>query len=485
MQSLVYLLAVLLACSIGHVSGAALPDKVYGVNLGSWLIVESWMQPQEWHNMGGETCTGTCSGCISTEYALTQANPSTADATFAKHWSTWFNQTDVDKLSAAGINTVRIPIGYWILEALVDRTSEYYPRGGISYLRNGLKMLKAAGITAILDHHGLPGVQSPNQMSTGRCTTDVQFYTTSNYRRALTWSAVMTALSHLDPVFGSVAAIEAANEPIANASLTPGYGDFQKDFVRVVRAVELIIGVPVPNTTLAQSISTTNLTLALTEVSSANGAVFTDMVVSALKAASPILQGLATQFSLDSVTNFNKATTKTMSPLVASFMSVRWQYNNPPNPVNAAIGPQAYDSHVYYSASKADPTESAYLTSICNTAIFTTAASVKNDPLVVGEWALLTGFHATDAFLVKWADAQKLAYNQGRGWIFWNFKIENSSLASGVLREWSYLGGLERGYFTKDPSKLNDSTVCDSYVNTTAAKARTLSHRASGHRLVL
>ncbi len=31
-----------------------------------------------------------------------------------------------------------------------------------------------------------------------------------------------------------------------------------------------------------------------------------------------------------------------------SFMDVLWQYNNPPNPSDAAIGPQAYDHHLYY-----------------------------------------------------------------------------------------------------------------------------------------
>lgn len=35
----------------------------------------------------------------------------------------------------------------------------------------------------------------------------------------------MTALSHLDPDFGSVVAIEAVNEPIMDATQTPGYGD--------------------------------------------------------------------------------------------------------------------------------------------------------------------------------------------------------------------------------------------------------------------
>jgi hypothetical protein len=29
-------------------------------------------------------------------------------------------------------------------------------------------------------------------------------------------------------------------------------------------------------------------------------------------------------------------------------MDILWQYNNPSNPSDAAIGPQAYDHHLYY-----------------------------------------------------------------------------------------------------------------------------------------
>jgi hypothetical protein len=67
---------------------------------------------------------------------------------------------------------------------------------------------------------------------------------------------------------------------------------------------------------------------------------------------------------------------------------------------------------------------------------------VNNTPMWVGEWALSTQFNATDDFLKKWADAQKLAYSQGAGWLvrsfylrdqigciyptsqFWSFKLE-------------------------------------------------------------
>jgi hypothetical protein len=35
--------------------------------------------------------------------------------------------------------------------------------------------------------------------------------------------------------------------------------------------------------------------------------------------------------------------------IALSFMDINWQYNDPPNPADAAIGPQGYDNHLYYS----------------------------------------------------------------------------------------------------------------------------------------
>ncbi|POV96243.1 hypothetical protein PSHT_15254 [Puccinia striiformis] len=90
---------------------------------------------------------------------------------------------------------------------------------------------------------------------------DVQFYKDHNYQRALTWSAVVTSMSHLDTDFSSVVAIECINEPLSDsilphwsidwrsvhrhlqASLTPGLEQYYSDFVTITRVVEFTIGV--------------------------------------------------------------------------------------------------------------------------------------------------------------------------------------------------------------------------------------------------
>lgn len=462
-------LALLTVSFVGLV-GAGLPGTIYGVNLGSWLVLESWMLPQEWLDMGGEQCQD-CSTCIASEFAFAQAKPDIVDQVFNQHWETWFNQTDVDQIQAAGLNAVRIPLGYWIIEPLVDRTTEFYPRGGILQLQRGLQQLAAAGIAVILDHHALPGVASPNQMFAGRCTTDVEFYTPHNYHRALIWTAIMTALSHIDPAFSSVAAIEAINEPIMDVTQTPGYGDFQKNFVQVVRAVELLLGIHVPGYAAPASFaSASSVTAGFQTSATTFGNRFNPEVVQVLKDATLIFAEVVKQLGTNTV--YSQADLRgrlqRRNSLVTTFMDVNWQYNNPANPAAAKIGPQIYDNHLYYVfGGVAAANEEAYLTSICNLGRIAADAALQNSPLLFGEWGLPTEFSATDEFLQKWADAQKIAYGKGAGWLYWNFKIEISALTGDLAREWSYMEGIKRGYLTQDPTAFNDPLVCDPYITTT------------------
>lgn len=65
-----------------------------------------------------------------------------------------------------GLNAVRIPVGWWMIEELKSST-DYFPTGQLAQLKRGLKMLKKAGIWVLLDIHANPEVQSANQQFTG------------------------------------------------------------------------------------------------------------------------------------------------------------------------------------------------------------------------------------------------------------------------------------------------------------------------------
>lgn len=426
--------------------------------------------------MGGEQCNN-CASCIATEFAFAEAYPDTVDEKFEEHWNTWFTQDDVNELKGLGINTVRIPLGYWIVEPLVNRKTEFYPRGGIKQLRRGLKQLKNAGIVAILDHHALPGVAAINQQFAGQCTDSPQFYTDYNYHRALIWAAVMTGISHLHPDFSNVFSIEAANEPIMNATLTPGYGDYQKKFVQTVRAMESLLGVGTFHSRRHHRRGANDVSASLNITATFDGITpatcgFGGEICKVILEALPILVEVSLQlggFDLGSVFGLFG-----QPPLMTNFMDVSWQFGDAANPADAAIGPQGYDNHLYYVfGGVADANPEAYMISICNLQRVQNAEKNRNIPLWFGEWGLPTQFEATDAFLRDWADAQKLMYSKGAGWIFWNFKIEKSEEAGDLAREWSYVEGYRRGYFTRDPSAYFNPNVCDPYIaNSTSTSTR-------------
>jgi glucan endo-1,6-beta-glucosidase len=95
--------------------------KIRGVNLGSFLVFEPWIANGEWESMG-------CGGQQSEFDCVRNTGQARSDAAFQKHWDTWITKADLDEMMSYDINTIRIPVGYWINEALVDANSEHFPK---------------------------------------------------------------------------------------------------------------------------------------------------------------------------------------------------------------------------------------------------------------------------------------------------------------------------------------------------------------------
>ena len=133
----------------------------------------------------------------------------------------------------------------------------------------------------------------------------------------------MTAYSHLDPDFGSVIGIQAINEPIMDASKTPGFGEcerrdlntsrsfclqarcicpVQKNFVRVIRAVETMLGIDTVDSTAPQGLLEKLLpnTLNVTE-SILGGNLYGGAVGKVLSDAAPMIAEIAFSYGFDSI----------------------------------------------------------------------------------------------------------------------------------------------------------------------------------------
>ncbi|XXG95287.1 hypothetical protein Hte_001548 [Hypoxylon texense] len=102
-------------------------EKIRGVNLGGWLVLEPWITPSFFEATPDN---------VVDEYTLTQTlGADEAAARLQQHWSTWITADDFGDIASKGLNFVRIPVGYWSVTPL---TGDPYVDGGYEYLRMAL-----------------------------------------------------------------------------------------------------------------------------------------------------------------------------------------------------------------------------------------------------------------------------------------------------------------------------------------------------------
>ncbi|KFH43073.1 Glucan endo-1,6-beta-glucosidase B-like protein [Hapsidospora chrysogenum ATCC 11550] len=181
-------------------------DKIRGVNLGSQFIIEPWMATDEWAGMG-------CGGRNDEWTCVEALGQDAADEAFRKHWDTWTTREDIDLIASLGLNTIRIPVGFWIREDLVN-DGEHYPRGGLEFLDRLVGWAKDAGLYVIMDLHGGPGSQTPNQQFTGHGVDYPEFYNQENYERALKFLEWMADRIHTNQAYYNVGMLQVMNEPV-------------------------------------------------------------------------------------------------------------------------------------------------------------------------------------------------------------------------------------------------------------------------------
>lgn len=86
-------------------------------------------------------------------------------AILEKHWDTFVTQQDFNYLASIGINTVRLPIGYWSLgpnfvqDTPFANVSSVYENAWPHVVR-AINMAELSNIAVIVDLHGAPGSQN-------------------------------------------------------------------------------------------------------------------------------------------------------------------------------------------------------------------------------------------------------------------------------------------------------------------------------------
>ncbi|KAF2631708.1 glycoside hydrolase family 5 protein [Macroventuria anomochaeta] len=368
---------------------AALPNhKIRGVNLGSFFIVEPWMSSQTWKSMG-------CGNAKSEWDCVASLGQERADTAFQKHWDTFITAEDFDKMKEYGLNTVRIPVGHWFVEETIA-PGENWPRGGMKYLDKVVGLAGSHNISVILDLHGAPGVQAPNNAFTGHTTENTGFYSPDNYNRACTFLRNMTERIHTHDQYKTTFILEVLNEPEPNhASLISSC--YPKAYT-TIRSTESSLSIPESHALTIQ------------------------MMSSAWGAGNPLHSLPNSTFNL-ALDTHRYLTYSSIPPTKADYL-------------NASCG------DTFPSEENNKPL-----------IIGEWSLAVKQEK----EWS--DEFSPTrkenHGWYRRWWAAQVRAYEKQKGWVFWSWKTE----LGGDWR-WSYKEAVEVGVIPKDFSKVGEMAEC-------------------------
>lgn len=177
-------------------------DKIRGVNLGGWFVLEPYITPSLFDVFGSSVPVDEYHYCQ-------QLGKQVCKERLETHWKTWYTEDDFKAIKQAGINAVRIPIGYWAYELL---DNDPYVQGQDKYLQQALEWCRNNDLKAWIDLHGAPGSQ--NGFDNSGLRGQVQFQWGNNVQ------VTLDALNKIFNKYGGsdyedvVIGIEALNEPL-------------------------------------------------------------------------------------------------------------------------------------------------------------------------------------------------------------------------------------------------------------------------------
>lgn len=192
-----------------------------GVNLGGWFVAEAWMEST--YMACAQTNGGTSEYALVSGFGTTKNGLASAKNYLEEHWDTWITEDDFKTLASKGVNTVRLPIGYWSVGPYFCANSTFEDYGSVygnswKYVARAIRWAAKYDIGVLVDLHGAYGSQN-GQDHSGVSGT-VGFFTAANMQlttNLLTW--LSWEISDVTNVIG----IQLLNEPVWKNSLWPWY----------------------------------------------------------------------------------------------------------------------------------------------------------------------------------------------------------------------------------------------------------------------
>ncbi|RMD39452.1 hypothetical protein DV735_g5679, partial [Chaetothyriales sp. CBS 134920] len=374
---------------------------IRGVNLGGLFVIENWLESDVFAGWG-------CNSSSEFDCVQSLGNQKKANRLFQGHWDSWITQDDFTTMVSYGLNTVRIPVGYWFLESLVD-SSEYFPQGGTTYLDRVVGWARDAGMYVIISLHGAPGAQATNAF-TGQINPDPGFYQDYNYNRTYVWLEWMAKRVHQNPAYSTVGMLQLVNEP-ERVWDTDNY----------------------PN------------------------------AASNAESMRKVFYPTAWARIRDTESSLSVASDAQLSIMM---MDESWGSGDPTEYLSGDIQMPAYDRHIYATFAGLPDTQQAYMHFVCNQT--QSREDNTSHPVIVGEWSLAVANgiqwngtwdpqRSQDFYYYLWSAQVKRFEETSRGWVFWTWKT------TGSLDDprWDYQKAVNAGLIDTNINRAYRISICN------------------------
>ncbi|POW19432.1 hypothetical protein PSHT_04704 [Puccinia striiformis] len=129
----------------------------FGSELGGWLVLEPFITPYMFepfssHDENGQPPT------VVDEWTLSVALGDKLASTLEEHYRTFITEEDFMQIAAAGLNWIRLPVGWWMIETW---DGEPFLKGvSFKYFLKALQWARKYGLRVNLDLHAVPGSQN-------------------------------------------------------------------------------------------------------------------------------------------------------------------------------------------------------------------------------------------------------------------------------------------------------------------------------------
>jgi aryl-phospho-beta-D-glucosidase BglC (GH1 family) len=138
--------------------------KSNGVNLGGWLLLE--------YNIDPDFFTQNAPAAIDEDSFCSTLGKAKCGALLEKRYLEYITTKDIDNFASFGVNTLRIPIGYWAYMPSLAGNNYYTGNQLIAMHRIAQYAITKHNMHVVVDLHAMPGGQNglDNQGKTGQLT---------------------------------------------------------------------------------------------------------------------------------------------------------------------------------------------------------------------------------------------------------------------------------------------------------------------------